>query len=325
MNVVMIVPTGVGAEIGGHNGDATPVAKLLGAACDTLIVHPNVVNASDINEMPANALYVDGYMLDRFLGEEINLKPGYNRNILVAVNDPIQNNTINAVSAARATLGINIDIVVLKTPLRMIAAFDGDGAATGEVTGWEELAEQVQGMSFDALALASAIEIETDVAEHYYRNGGVNPWGGVEAKASRLISSIIPKPVAHAPIETGIMKAFNEVVDPRIAAEMLSDTYLHSVLKGLHRAPQIGSGLSVNDIDFLVSPSGCWGYPHNACLSAGVEILVVEENKTIYTGIKLPDATSVPNYLEAAGVILARKAGVVPSSVRRPLGKTIIH
>ena len=67
MIVVLIVPTGLGAEIGGHAGDANPVAKLLGACCDKLITHPNVVNGSDINEMPENALYVEGSILDRFL------------------------------------------------------------------------------------------------------------------------------------------------------------------------------------------------------------------------------------------------------------------
>ena len=39
-NCVLLVPTGVGAEIGGHAGDATPVAALLAAACDTLITPP---------------------------------------------------------------------------------------------------------------------------------------------------------------------------------------------------------------------------------------------------------------------------------------------
>ena len=53
-NVVLIVPTGIGAEIGGHDGDAAPVARLLAESCDILITHPNVVNASDINEIPEN-------------------------------------------------------------------------------------------------------------------------------------------------------------------------------------------------------------------------------------------------------------------------------
>ncbi len=57
-NAVFLVPTGIGAEIGGHSGDATPAARVLAEACDRLVLHPNVVNASDLNEMPDNALYV---------------------------------------------------------------------------------------------------------------------------------------------------------------------------------------------------------------------------------------------------------------------------
>ncbi|MEE3004749.1 MAG: DUF3326 domain-containing protein, partial [Chloroflexota bacterium] len=32
-NAVLLVPTGIGAEIGGHAGDATPVAQLLASVC----------------------------------------------------------------------------------------------------------------------------------------------------------------------------------------------------------------------------------------------------------------------------------------------------
>lgn len=47
MNVVVIVPTGIGCEIGGHCGDGNAPARLLGACCETLVLHANVVNASD--------------------------------------------------------------------------------------------------------------------------------------------------------------------------------------------------------------------------------------------------------------------------------------
>jgi hypothetical protein len=50
---VLVVPTGVGSEIGGHAGDAMPVAALAAQVSDTLITHPNVVNGSDIMELPA--------------------------------------------------------------------------------------------------------------------------------------------------------------------------------------------------------------------------------------------------------------------------------
>src|SRR5207249_2422450 len=66
-NAVMLVPTGIGCEIGGHAGDAGPAARLLASVCDRLILHPNVVNGSDMNEMPENALYVESSVLCRLL------------------------------------------------------------------------------------------------------------------------------------------------------------------------------------------------------------------------------------------------------------------
>lgn len=39
---MMIVPTGVGASIGGFAGDALPVARALSTVVDCLITHPNV-------------------------------------------------------------------------------------------------------------------------------------------------------------------------------------------------------------------------------------------------------------------------------------------
>ena len=41
---VLIVPTGIGASIGGYAGDALPVAHGIASVVDTLITHPNVMN-----------------------------------------------------------------------------------------------------------------------------------------------------------------------------------------------------------------------------------------------------------------------------------------
>lgn len=323
----MIIPTGIGCDIGGHAGDATPAAKLLGACCDKIILNPNVVNASDINEMPSNTLYVEGSIIDRFLEGSIELKEVSHNRILVAVNSPILPETINAVSAARATIGVDIKIVELKTPLRMIGEFQ-NGIATGEVTGWEELVMQVWEYEFDALAITSVVEVSDDVCVKYFKDGGINPWGGVEAKASKLIASRLDMPVAHAPVEGSSIETQNAVyyniADPAMAAEAISNCYLHCVLKGLHKAPRIGSGLSVDDIDVMVSPCGCWGRPHYACVEAGIPIISVKENFCVLGHDHKPGTIGVDNYLEAAGYISAMKAGITPASVRRPLEATKI-
>ena len=72
---VLVVPTGIDADIGGHAGDAGPVARLIAAASDRLITHPNVVNGADINEMPENTLYVEGSVLTRLMMGTAGLAP----------------------------------------------------------------------------------------------------------------------------------------------------------------------------------------------------------------------------------------------------------
>ena len=328
MNVVLIVPTGIGAEIGGHAGDANPVAKLIGKCCDKLITHPNVVNASDINEMPENTLYVEGSILDRFLRGEIYLKEVFYNKILLVVNKPLDNDTVNAVNAARTTIGSDIQIVELDTPLEMTGYYNKQGKADGKILGYLELVEQIKDYNFDALAIQSNIQVEKETKLNYLKNGGVNPWGGIEAITSKLIADKLDKPVAHSPYVNWVnggddLQDFKEIVDPRMSAEMVSLCYLHCILKGLHKAPIINydKGLSIDDVDFLITPINCVGEPHYACMKAGIPIIAVRENKTVLND-KMPESfIIVDNYVEAAGLLMAYKAGVNIKSVRRPIKK----
>ena len=169
-------------------------------------------------------------------------------------------------SAARVTLGIDAEIIELKCPLKMVGTIK-DGIATGTVQNYTNLIEQVQDLEFDALAVATPIEIDKEVEKYYWENGGVNPWGGVEAVASKLIAEALNKPVAHAPIYMGELRDdWDFVSDPRMSAEVISVAFLHCVLKGLHKAPRVGSGLSHEDVDFMISPINCVGRPHRACI-----------------------------------------------------------
>jgi hypothetical protein len=327
MIAVLIIPTGVGAAIGGNAGDGNPVAKLLSNCCDNLITHPNVVNAADINEMTENTLYVEGSLLDRFLAGYINLRKVISNRMLVVANPPVTEETINAVSAARATIGIKADILELNEPLRMIAQITTKGA-TGQAYGIPELIEQVRFCQFDALAIHTPIEVERNIALNYYRNGGINPWGGIEAKVSREIANALNKPVAHAPLENTdpndkeLFLIFQQVVQPRIAAEAISNCYLHCVLKGLHRAPRIGYGLCFSDVAALISPYRCWGRPHIGCKKNGIPVITVRENTICApTDIGNPDIIA-ENYLEAAGILMSMRAGVSLESIRTNLPKT---
>ena len=335
VNAVMIVPTGLGCTIGGHAGDATPAARLLASVCGTLVLHPNVVNASDICEIPDNALYVEGSQLNQFLRGERGLRRSRLANrILVLCNSP-EPTIVNGVNAARATAGYDATLCTLNTPLRMFATFDDAGRATGEVHGVDELVAQVEAMQpcqHDAVALVTPIEINEAVALRYCREGGVNPWGGVEARASAEIASRLGIPTAHAPFiaKDDPLEQFDEVCDPRMAAEMVSRAYLFCIMKGLHRAPQLmqvsddvmtwpnDRALIWRDIDALVSPVGCWGPPHVACAQHNIPVVFVRENRCVTDVSPEGPHVFVENYLEAAGLLAAMGAGVDPLRVRYP-------
>jgi len=63
---LLLIPTGIGARIGGFAGDALPVARTLAAAAERVITHPNVLNGASLFWPMGNVLYVEGYGLDQF-------------------------------------------------------------------------------------------------------------------------------------------------------------------------------------------------------------------------------------------------------------------
>ena len=322
LNGVFIIPTGIGCKQG---GDAAflPGVKLIAACSNNLIVNPNSVNASDINELPDNALYVEGSIIDRFLNGKFNLEKTktFNR-ILMVVNSILPAN-INSMNAGIWGLGANIEIQTLKTPLKMKATLNSDGTAGGEYSGVNELIKQVEDLDFDALAIQTFIDCDPKAAAHYWKTGGTNPWGGIEAIISKLIAEKINKPVAHAPVDMAHAPLYEQlVVERSMAPEIISNTFTFCILKGLHKAPCIQFDvnlfshdiLSNRDINFLVTPHGCFGTPHKACLKRKIPIIVVRENTTCFSeNFVYPISNNiiyVDNYLEAAGVIMAMNAGI---------------
>jgi hypothetical protein len=350
-NAVFLVPTGIGSEIGGHAGDATPAARVLAAACDRLITHPNVVNASDLNEMPDNALYVEGSAITRLMMGTAGLQPVRANRVLMIIDEHdielFANDTINAVNAARATYGLDCPIVVkLSPPLRMISKFTESGRAAGEVEGLDRVRavlDERQG-AFDAVAIASVIEVDDDIHEQYFHCDGemTNPWGGVEAMLTHALSLLYEVPIAHSPMmESHKVADFDlGLVDPRLAAEAVSFTFVQCMLKGLHRSPRIVTDpdamreagvFTAADVSCLVIPDKCVGLPTLAALEQGIPVIAVRENDNLMQN----DLRALPwtpgqlhvveNYWEAVGVMTALKAGIDPASLRRPLAATQVE
>ena len=344
-NAVMLVPTGIGAAIGGHAGDATPVARMLAAACDTLITHPNVVNASDINEMPANSLYVEGSVVCRLLMGTAGLQAVRSNRVLVLIdshpNPLFTELAVNAVNAAHASYGLLCPgVVELDPPLAMRSAYTDSARAAGSVEDVGRLFDVLDARrgEFDAIALSSMISVPFQYHADYFTSDGsmVNPWGGVESMLTHAISSRYDVPSAHSPMleSQEVLDLDVGVVDPRMAAEAVSITFFQSVLKGLQRSPRIVTEreamrdpgvLTVRDVSCVVLPQGCLGLPTLAALEQGIPVIEVEENANLMRNdlSVLPWRTGqfhrVANYWEAAGIMAALKAGVNPASVRRPL------
>ena len=344
-NAAFIVPTGVGAEIGGHAGDATPAAMLLAQVADTLITHPNVVNASDINELPANGMYVEGSVLTRLLMGTVGLRAARSNRVLVALDASFSERfaeySVNAVNAARAAYGLDCaGVIRIEPPLKLAGGYAESGRAAGSADGLDGLLDILTDTraAYDAVAIASVVEVPARWHYDYFTGGGemVNPWGGVEALLTHAVSSIIDAPAAHAPMMESdeIMAVDPGVVDARMAAEIISVTFLQSVLKGLRNAPRIETDpdiierpdvLSAEDVSCLITPDGCLGLPHLAALRQGIPVIAVRENRNLMRNdlTRLDWAPGqlrvVENYWEAAGVVAALRAGINPDSARRPI------
>ena len=347
---ILVIPTGIGAELGGHDGDGGPAACLLASCCDILITHPNVVNGSDINELPENGLYVEGSVVSRLLMGQIGLRTVRSNRVLVVLGcskDPFfVDAAINAVNAARATYGLSVpEIILLDREFQMVSAYAPSGRAVGRINGIEDLLDvlRTNRSKYDAVAIASAVKVNDQLRADYYSSDKkiINPWGGVEAMLTHSISLLHDIPTAHAPMcdfrEHAI--ADSGVVDPRIAAEVISFTFLQSVLKGLQRSPGIIANpdamyfpgvITAADCSCLVIPDGCIGLPTLAALLQGIPVIAVRENRNLMRNdlAALPwsagQLTMVENYWEAAGVLNCLRAGLAPESVRRPLLKAAV-
>jgi hypothetical protein len=346
-NAVMLIPTGVDCAIGGHAGDATPAARLLANVCDQLVLHPNVVNASDVNEQTENSLYVEGSIICRLLMGTVGLRKVRQNRVLLVTEDRrdapnVVDQTINCAEGARATLGMDIsDVLVLEQELFMQTGVSDSGRVTGRVERLSHLLDVLRDKrgSYDAIALATRITPHIDTVElhrSYFGQGGPNPWGGVEAILTHLISTMLDVPAAHAPTMSSEALRTESwgVVEPRKAAEVISTTYLFCVLKGLNKAPQVLVGptgvydpsvLTTEDVSALVIPDGCVGLPTLAAVEQGIPVVAVRANSNLMRN----DLKSLPfrpgqlhyaaNYYEAAGILSAMKAGVAPAAITRPM------
>jgi hypothetical protein len=270
---VMIVPTGIGASIGGFAGDALPAAKLLSAASDVLITHPNVMNGAMMYWPQDNIMYVEGHSLNLFARGRVHIQPVTKSSQRIGVifdkgmEDTLRVRHLQVINAARATLGIDVqDVVVTAVPWEIRTQLSVEsGASWGTVEATKALGDAAKFLLEEkgctAIALVGRFPEDAEVDAQFvnnsstdedgshaigtaaaqfaaYRAGtGVDAIAGVEAILSHLIAHQFHVPCAHAP--AFLPADLDEHVSPKACAEEIGYTFLPCVLAYLHRAPNI--------------------------------------------------------------------------------------
>ena len=286
----LIVPTGIGASIGGFAGDASYAARMF-ADEFRLIVNPNVVNAGCFSGITPNMLYTEGYSLDEFFKGNLNLLPVNRKNKIgvifdKSIPDGILNVHINTINAVKTIYGCDITgYDITEEDCGVEFSVDSSGVSTGSVrniTTLKKSAERLLNKGAEAIAIVCRFK-EDDFDD--YSNGlGVDPVGGVEAIISHYISRELKVPCAHSPAFDDITIT-QSVVDARCSAEYITPTYLPCILLGLSQAPLLSfdsSGVSVDELKFLIMPYDCLGsIPVFEALKKNINIYAVKENKTV--------------------------------------------
>lgn len=283
-----IVPTGIGASIGGFAGDAGKWARKLSKKCK-LIVNPNVVNAACFSAINDNMLYVEGYTLDEFFRAKCNLKESTDNTIGVifdkAISQDVLNIHINTINAVKTVYDINISETIITDAEVGVEFFvDKSGASVGNVKNLDTLSRAAKLLIEKGCnAIAIICRFPDEQGDDYAKGIGVDPVGGVEAIISHYISREFKIPCAHAPAFDNY-SIDSEIVDPRCAAEYITPTFLPCILLGLQNAPQISKekGLSINKLDFLVVPYNSMGsIPVLEMNKLNKKIYAIRENNTI--------------------------------------------
>ena len=285
-----IIPTGVGASIGGFAGDASYWAREF-AKKSQLIVNPNVVNAGCFSGITDNMLYVEGYSLDEFFKGNLSIIPDRKQNKIgvifdKAISTGILNVHINTINAVKTIYGCNITgYDITEEEAGVDFTVDESGISTGSVKNINTIIDCGNRLlDKGAEVLAIVCKFKEDDFNDYSTGIGVDPVGGVEAIISHYVSKILKVPCAHSPAFEDITIC-QEIVDSRCSAEYITPTYLPCILLGLSQAPFLNfnnSGFTINDLDFLIMPANSLGsIPVFECLKRNIPIYAVDENKTV--------------------------------------------
>lgn len=344
--VLLVIPTGIGCELGGYAGDGLPAARLLAAASGCLITHPNVMNGAALYWSDRRLHYVEGAALDRFAAGELALRPVRRQRVGLLLDAGIEAELrlrhLQVADGCRASLGLEIGPVLsTDRPLEVTLQTAASGASWGCVGRPDALlraGERLRDAGATAIAVVARFpEDPASAALAAYRAGsGVDALAGAEAVISHLLTQHLGLPCAHAPALSPL--PVSAALDPRAAGEELGYTFLACVLVGLSRAPSLvplppaaatapapwaAPGLLHPDqLGAVVAPADALGGAAVlACAERGVPVIAVHNPCVLQVNGAALGLEVVParSYSEAAGLVLALREGLAPAALQRPL------
>ncbi len=353
---LLLIPTGIGCEVGGYAGDGIPVARLLAAASGCLITHPNVMNGASLYWNDERIQYVEGYSVDRFVCGEFLLQPVRKQKVGILLDAGIESDLrerhLQVVDGCRATLGLDIGpIVTTDNSLEITLGASSTGASWGEIGNLDQLlraGERLKENGATAIAIVTRFPDNLSIKEvDAYRQGrGVDLIGGAEAVISHSLVRHLSIPCAHSPALTPL--AIEHCLDPRAAGEELGYTFLTCVLVGLSRAPNLirkpllteissiyQTGLfGIENLGALIAPkSALGGEAVLACIEKNIPLIVVSNSGVLDVDLESlglvnelevlgsRNILSASNYIEAAGLLMALREGLTIDSLKRPIYK----
>ena len=239
--IALIVPTGIGASIGGYAGDASQVAQMF-AKDFNVIVNPNVVNAACFSGITENMLYTEGWTFTQFIKGNINLIPSTNNKIGIifdkGISQGILNVHINTINAVKTVYGINvIDYEITEEPCNVEFYNTESGISSGSIINNKTLIKAGQKLLDKGADVLAVVCKFNEPPEDNYKNGNdVDIVGGVEAIISHYLTKELKVPVVHAPAFEDI-DISKKIVNPKVAAEYITPTFLPCLLLALKNAP----------------------------------------------------------------------------------------
>ena len=310
--IAFVVPTGIGASVGGFAGDASQVARTF-AKDFNVIVNPNVVNAACFSGITDNMLYVEGWSLSQFIKGNLRLLPSSNNKVGVifdkGISQGILNVHINTINAVKTVYGIDImGYEITEEPCKVEFYNTISGISSGSVLNNETLLKAGKRLvEKGAKTIAVVCKFEEPPEDNYQNGEGVDIVGGVEAVISHYLTRELKVPVAHSPAFEDITIS-KEIVDPKTAAEYITPTFLPCILIGLSNAPLISYEkvehyIGVESLKALIMPYNALG--SSIVLDAlvkNIKVYAVKENTSVLnitkSHINKDDIIEVDTYRE---------------------------